>query len=82
MRIRALETTKENEKVCEECGYPYYEEYDIENMSVFYRCENKTCAHFNIVRSRQISYGEMTQWGILSIYNCRKVKWDRVTESD
>jgi hypothetical protein len=42
LRIRALETTKENEKVCEECGYPY-KEYDIENGRVFYRCENKTC---------------------------------------
>ena len=61
LRIRALETTKENEKVCEECGYPYYKEYDIENMSVFYRCETKTCAHFNIVRSRQISYGEINE---------------------
>ena len=61
LRIRALETTKENEKVCEECGYPYYKEYDIENGHVFYRCETKTCAHFNIVRSRQISYGEINE---------------------
>ena len=23
-----------------------------------------------------------TQWGHLNIYNCKKVKWDRATESD
>ena len=60
LRIRALETTKENENVCEECGYPY-KEYKIENGHVFYRCENKTCECFNIVRSRQISYGEINE---------------------
>ena len=53
LRIRALETTKENEKVCEECGYPY-KEYDIDDGYVFYKCENKTCGHFINVRSKKI----------------------------
>ena len=47
LRIRALETTKENEKVCEECGYPY-KEYDIDDGYVFYKCENKNCEDFMI----------------------------------
>ena len=53
LRIRALETTKENEKVCEECGYPY-KEYDIDDGYVFYKCETKTCGHFMNSRSRKL----------------------------
>ena len=47
LKIKALETTKENEKLCKGCGYRQ-KEHKTENGRVFYRCENETCELYHV----------------------------------